>query len=201
MRLSLSQLCSILYPPSLSPLVAEPIISVDIKDMGVPFVGNNIVLTCAVTLTGVKADIDVGVALNWLKDGGSLTDSSRITVTPVMSVLGHLVSGSVEFMSLEESDAGVYTCQAVITPLVGDVPPLTASEDFSLTLISESCGHPSHTHTHTHTHTKATVTVTFQFVNKGFCSVSYHRCCLLQFRRKEAVRMRYGLLDRAPRNL
>ena len=113
-------------------------ISVGIN-VGVPFLGNSITLTCAVTLTGVKADIDVGVALNWRKNGGSLTDTSRITVTPVMStVFGVLVIGSVEFMSLEESDSGLYTCEAVITPLEGDVPPLTASEDFSLTLISES---------------------------------------------------------------
>ena len=108
-------------------------------DVGVPFLGNSITLTCAVTLTGVRADDDVGVALNWRKDGVSLTDTSRITVTPVMSVFGVLVSGSVEFMSLEESDAGEYTCEAVITPREGDVPPLTASKDFSLTLISEFC--------------------------------------------------------------
>ena len=127
-----------LYLP-LSPLVAEPTINVDIKDMEVPFLSNSIVLTCAVSLTGVKADVDVGVALNWMKDGSSLTDTSMITITPGMSAFGGiLVSGNVKFMSLEESDGGVYTCQAVITPLEGDVPPLTTSEDFSLALISES---------------------------------------------------------------
>ena len=138
------------YLLSLS-LVSSPMITLGIEDMQVPLLTNDIALVCVVTLSGVRAGTDVDVELNWMKDGSSLSESSRVTVSdPQTQSLGVLVSGSVEFMPLEASDSGEYTCEATITPHEGNVPPLTASESTDLTVISESC-RPYMTCTHVHT--------------------------------------------------
>ena len=116
--------------------------TVGIDASEVPYVSNNINLVCVVALSGVKADQQVDVELNWKKDGNELPDSDRITVTPIeILTLGVSVSSSIQFTLLELSDSGVYVCEAVITPTSGNVPVLNVDESMTLSVISEFSYH------------------------------------------------------------
>ena len=129
--------------PCLSPsLVQQPTVTVGIDAGEVAYISNNINLVCVVALSGVKADQQVEVELNWKKDGNELPDSDRITVTPtVILTLGVSVSSSIQFMLLELSDSGVYECEAVITPTSGSIPVLNVAQSMTLSIISESSCH------------------------------------------------------------
>ena len=110
--------------------------------MAVPYLGNNITLACVVVPDGVTVGTDVNVNLTRTKDGSRLESSNRVTVHPAMThSLGVSYEGKVDFMLLMESDSGIYRCEAVIFPTMGNVSPRMASGTFNLNVISESCHH------------------------------------------------------------
>ena len=93
-------------------------------------------MPCSVALAGVQYGVSVDVEFTWLKDGAPLPDT--IIIDDVTSVIVSLVLNSISFTNLQLTDSGIYTCQTVITPREGTIPPLMASDSMTLNVISKS---------------------------------------------------------------
>lgn len=99
--------------------------------------GNAVSIGCLVSLEGVTTG-DVNVVINWMVNGSTFTgDPERVTISQY-TLLGTIVSETVDILSLQQSDSGTYTCEAVVTPVEGEVPPIMASIALDMTVISES---------------------------------------------------------------
>ena len=112
----------------------------EVQDDEVTYIGNDVIVGCVVILSGVKDGDDVDVSVSWMKGSTPFTGvTDRVTInSPVTQFSGQAVRSTVDFSTLQLSDAAVYTCEVVITPREGNVPALTVSETMTLDVISES---------------------------------------------------------------
>ena len=73
--------------------------------------GSPQVINCTVsTVSGVESS---SVIISWMGPGGSITSSSRVTISPTTSS-GNTYTSSLQFTYLMEGDEGLYTCNVMI---------------------------------------------------------------------------------------
>ena len=116
-----------------------------IVDNRVPYVSNQLSISCTVFIVATDLINNVDVSFMWTRYGGSVPPSATVgsAVTAVISVEQRLT-----FSSLMESDGGDYFCAVTISPTMGTVSPLTISKDVLLIVHGEptfsSLSSPSH---------------------------------------------------------
>ena len=73
--------------------------------------GSRQVINCTVsTVSGVESDL----VISWMRrGGGSITNNSRVTISPTTSS-GDTYTSSLQFDYLMEGDEGTYTCNVMI---------------------------------------------------------------------------------------
>ena len=79
-------------------------------------VGDRLVIYC-ITTTPVAVDVSL-LDFNWIGPGGMITDNSRITISPIMSMNNTYIS-SLQFAYLIFSDGGSYTCNVEFFNVLG----------------------------------------------------------------------------------
>ena len=73
--------------------------------------GSPQVINCTVsTVSGVQSS---SVIISWTGPAGSITNDSRVTISPTTSS-GNTYSSSLQFTYLMERDEGTYTCNVII---------------------------------------------------------------------------------------
>ena len=74
-------------------------------------VGSPQVINCTVsTVSGVESS---SVMISWMGPTGSITNDSRMTISPTTSS-GNTYTSSLQFTYLMEGDEGTYTCNVMI---------------------------------------------------------------------------------------
>jgi len=75
-------------------------------------VGDPLVINCTVsTVSGVQSSL---VMISWMgPGGGSITNNSRVTISPTTSS-GNTYTSSLQFTYLMEGDESTYTCNVMI---------------------------------------------------------------------------------------
>ena len=74
-------------------------------------VGSPQVINCTVsTVSGVQSS---SVMISWMGPAGSITNDSRVTISPTTSS-GNTYTSSLQFTYLMEGDEGTYTCNVMI---------------------------------------------------------------------------------------
>ena len=112
--------------------IPEP--TVAIVDNRVPYVSNQLSISCTVFIVATGLINNVDVSFVWTRDGGPVPSSATVgsAMTTMVSVQQRLT-----FSSLMESDSGDYLCAVTISPTMGTISPLTISEDVTLTVHGE----------------------------------------------------------------
>ena len=79
-------------------------------------VGNPQVINCTVsTVSGIESS---SVMISWMGPTGSITNDSRMTISPTTSS-GNTYTSSLQFTYLMEGDEGTYTCNVMIMDTSG----------------------------------------------------------------------------------
>ena len=79
-------------------------------------VGSPQVINCTVgTVSGVESS---SVMISWMGPAGSITNDSRMTISPTTSS-GNTYTSSLQFTYLMEGDEGMYTCNVMIMDTSG----------------------------------------------------------------------------------
>ena len=112
--------------------IPEP--TVAIVDNRVPYISNQLSISCTVFIVATGLINNVDVSFSWTRDGGSIPSSATVgsAMTTMVSMEQRLT-----FSSLMESDGGDYLCAVTISPTMGTISPLTISEDVTLTVHGE----------------------------------------------------------------
>ena len=107
-----------------------------IVDNRVPYVSNQLSISCTVFIVATGLINNVDVSFMWTRDNGGSIPSSA-TVGPATMPTMVSMEQRLTFNSLMESDGGDYLCAVTISPTMGTISPLTISEDVTLTVHGE----------------------------------------------------------------
>ena len=113
--------------------IPEP--TVAIVDNRVPYVSNQLSISCTVFIVATGLINNVDVSFSWTRDGGPVPSSATVGPTTMPTTVS--MEQRLTFSSLMESDGGDYLCAVTISPTMGTISPLTVSEDVTLTVHGE----------------------------------------------------------------
>ena len=102
-------------------------------------VGEDITLTYDIQLSEVLiVDVNITVMIEWYRNGSTLSDSTRISITTTTAGPSE-VQSRLSFRPVISSDSGRYRCTAILTSLQGISSPVSTSQDRQLTVQGIAC--------------------------------------------------------------
>ena len=100
--------------------------------------GSSLTITCRISVQRRVLTLDprLTVSAAWTgPDGTMLSNSSRVTVSPVTMISSRIYQTAITVLDLESSvDSGSYTCSATLTPQLDKVTGSSATRTTNVTV-------------------------------------------------------------------